>query len=521
MLNSILIFIIFLGPLVFFHELGHFLFARFFGVRVETFSIGFGPKILSFKRGDTQYAISLIPLGGYVKMYGDNIMEKDNVPETQREYAYTHKSLWARFWIVFGGPLANFIMAFALFYFLLIAGEKAPQAQVGYITQTSTLSEVGFRSGDKILKVNNTQVETVNELTSLQDGSNSITLKRGDKEVEVTTELKREELMSEIASSMAYLLRQPIVVDEKGQFYTLSTKSNDVNWNISYEDFRNYEGILWLTPVSKGASKDEESNIFLDQDIMFNKGRRLEIQSNFDEVMRENDLYPADLSVKSIVMGSPADKAGVKAGDIIVQVGSTEISSFIEMRDKIQDLGSTGDIEIKLIRDAKEVDLKLNAEKDEGSNYYKVGVYRRDDFILPQMLTTKPKGLLESVPLALGRTWKGMKEVVLTFKKLITSEASMKNLGGPIAIAKYASASFYTGITQFLAFMAMMSINLGIINLFPIPVLDGGHIMFMGIELINRGPLSPKKMQIAYQVGFSLLIMILAVALINDFSNLF
>ena len=113
LLEKIAIFILFLGPLVFFHELGHFLFARLFGVRVEVFSIGFGPKLFKKKMGDTEYAISLIPLGGYVKMFGDDPFTKDEIPEAERAHSFTHQGKFARFWIVVGGPMANFLLAFA------------------------------------------------------------------------------------------------------------------------------------------------------------------------------------------------------------------------------------------------------------------------------------------------------------------------------------------------------------------------------------------------------------------------
>jgi regulator of sigma E protease len=143
-LEKIGIFIIFLCPLVFFHELGHFLFARFFGVRVQVFSIGFGPKIFKLVKNGTEYAISLIPLGGYVKMFGDDPFSSDEIPEEERKYAFTHKGKWARFWIVFGGPLANFIMAFCIFYLLLLSGEKVPEARFGFVSDQSVFINMGF-----------------------------------------------------------------------------------------------------------------------------------------------------------------------------------------------------------------------------------------------------------------------------------------------------------------------------------------------------------------------------------------
>ena len=117
-LEKVVIFVLFLGPLIFFHELGHFFFARLFGVRVEVFSLGFGPKLFKFQRKDTEFALSLIPLGGYVKMFGDDPFNKEGIPEDQRAFSFNHKGKWARFWIVLGGPLANFLLAFFIFFFL-------------------------------------------------------------------------------------------------------------------------------------------------------------------------------------------------------------------------------------------------------------------------------------------------------------------------------------------------------------------------------------------------------------------
>lgn len=515
MLDKILIFIIFLGPLVFFHELGHFLFARFFGVRVETFSIGFGPKIFSFKRGDTQYAISIIPLGGYVKMYGDNILERDEVPQEERSYAYTHQSIWARFWIVFGGPLANFIMAFVLFFFLFVAGETSPQARLGGVHGDSFLHKEGFRSADIIQTLNGGLVENLSDFSLIQDGKkNLFTVKRGEEVIPIQSSASRDELLKSFFESMGSPLRQPLMVDKFGQFYALSRNENRVDWTEPLEDLY-YEKSLYMIPIKKGAVKDKEKNIFLDRDLLLDKS----VKKSLGDI--KEGFYPADLMASSLVMGSAADEKGLLAGDILVSVQGEKLSSFSQMALMIGKLGKEkGEVSLSFLREGK-MQTKLLKVKEDKDGFYRIGIYRRGDFLIPKMVKSSSKGFFNSIPLAFGRTWRGMKEVVITFKKLILGDASMKNLGGPIAIGKYAAASFYNGITQFFAFMAMMSINLGIINLFPIPVLDGGHIVFLGIEFLNRGPLSKRKTEVAYQIGFSLLMMLLVVALVNDFTNLF
>jgi len=169
MIEKVGIFILFLFPLIFFHELGHYLFARLFGVRVVTFSMGFGKKLIKFKRGFTEYAISLIPFGGYVKMYGDDPLNKEEIPEDERKYSFVYQSKWARFWIVFGGPLANFLFAFILFWCLILNGEQSPAARFGSVNPNTTFYSKGIRSGDLIKSIDKTEIRGMIDLQNLED----------------------------------------------------------------------------------------------------------------------------------------------------------------------------------------------------------------------------------------------------------------------------------------------------------------------------------------------------------------
>lgn len=185
MLETIAIFIIFLGPLVFFHELGHFLFARLAGVRVEVFSIGFGPKLLKWKRGDTEYTVSAIPLGGYVKMFGDDPLSTEELTDEEKAVAFTHKSKWQRFWIVFGGPLANFILAFFIYLFLVNLGENVPQARFGVIKEGSKYHKLGFRTGDALKKINDKIVLSYDDLNLVDSEVESITVERDNTSIKI------------------------------------------------------------------------------------------------------------------------------------------------------------------------------------------------------------------------------------------------------------------------------------------------------------------------------------------------
>ncbi|MFZ8932770.1 MAG: RIP metalloprotease RseP, partial [Bacteriovoracaceae bacterium] len=238
--------------------------------------------------------------------------------------------------------------------------------------------------------------------------------------------------------------------------------------------------------------------------------------------LKELGLIPHDLSVKSVKMGSPADKAQVKAGDIFVSINGEEIYSFEALRNKLQ-ISKEAQTKLEFYRGGvlQKVEITPEVKTDNDQTIKLIGVYSGGEFLSPNFIMTESKGLGSSLVTALDRTWDGTVKTFDGFKKLLKAEAPFKSIGGPLSIGKVASDSFNTSLSYFFQLMALISINLGIINLFPIPVLDGGHIMFIIFEIINRGPLSERKMEIAQQVGLSILLMLMVGAIFNDFSRFF
>ena len=225
-LEKVLIFFIFLGPLVFFHELGHFVFARLCGVRVEVFSIGFGPKIFSFKRGDTQYALSLIPLGGYVKMFGDDPLSEEELTPEEEAVAYTKKGKFARFLIVFGGPLANFIMAFAIYFTLVSVGEKVPQPKFGKIETESFFQSYGVKTGDILSKINEQEISSFDDFNMIDSNVESIAVSRAGDVKTISISMKGMAFIKEF-SSASYPLRAPYIVNANGCLLYTSPSPRD------------------------------------------------------------------------------------------------------------------------------------------------------------------------------------------------------------------------------------------------------------------------------------------------------
>ncbi|MFZ4714018.1 MAG: RIP metalloprotease RseP [Bacteriovoracaceae bacterium] len=520
MLEKVIIFIVFLCPLIFFHELGHFLFARLFGVRVEVFSLGFGPKFLKWKRKDTEYALSIIPLGGYVKMYGDDPLNGDQVPEDQRQFAFTHKSKWARFWIVLGGPLANFILAFVLFFLLLMTGEKVPEAKFGYIKNNTELFRVGLRTGDVIKKINSAEVVGISDLALEGDKITSLDVQRGLATVHLAFERDYKTFMDDFLN-LSPRFRTPILANGNGERFAISYEADKVNWTNSLDEMaENTHANLYLFPLLNPKDvADHKVDMTKVQTIVLNQ----KSPEDFYTKVTAKGFYPLDLVVSSIVMGSPADKAHVREGDLILTLNNQFYSSFEEIRETIQQVKANEAVNLFVQRGTETVLVSVIPEEKtvNGLKMKSVGVYSAGDYVPMQYVQSPGKGLITSFTQGLFRTWDSIEKTVDGFKKLITNEVSLKSIGGPLAIGKVASDSLNISLSYFFRLMALISVNLGVINLFPIPVLDGGHIMFLGFEVINRGPLSKRKMQIAQQFGVSLLFMLIFVALFNDISRLF
>ena len=509
MFEKVFIFIIFLFPLVFFHELGHFLFARLFGVRVEVFSLGFGPKIFKFKRGETEYCWSIIPLGGYVKMFGDDPMKMDEIPENERNVSFTYKSKWARFWIVFGGPLANFIFTYIIFFSLLLSGEKVPEIRLGVVKSETMLYTQGFRTGDALRGVNG---KSISDFTDIPIGDSekifSASIERNGVLKKIDTQILSKEFINEIITNSP-ILRANMVVDRFGKKFFITNAFGDEKLKINSID-----------------SLAEESVKFIEIEDENKKISKIEMETSdrttFFTTLYKNGYLPADLRVKSINMNSPADLAKVIAGDVVVAIDDKQINSFIELKESLN-ISNNLKFKVSFWRNGELISKEISPEiKLDGQQKVKLlGIYSDGDWLAPSFVKTDSKGLMGSITMAGVRTWNSIEKTLIGFKKLLTNEVSIKNIGGPISIGKVATDSFNTSLSYFFQIMALISVNLGVINLFPIPVLDGGHIMFIILEILNKGPLSRRKMEIAQQFGLSILLLLTFAALFNDFSRLF
>jgi regulator of sigma E protease len=517
MLEKILIFIVFLGPLIFFHELGHFFFARFFGVRVEVFSIGFGPKLFKYLHKGTEYAISIIPLGGYVKMFGDDPFAETALTEEEKKVAFNHKPKWARFWIVFGGPLANLLLAYFLYAGLLGIGEKVPETKIGVVTEKSAFYEKGLRTGDVLIGINNEKVMSFDDLNIKGSTVDKITVRRNDQEVEVPIGMQLEPFINEFVSIVS-LVKKPIFVSKDGKKFYVSLEQKPKELTESIEEIHaNFSGKAYLYNLIEAEGKEPSLDYASESELTAAQGQGLET------ILKKLEFYPIDLTVRNVVMGSPADKAGIKKGDVLTHVNGKELTNFEELRAGLQTLDDGAEVSMTVLSQGASLEKKLipDVKTVDKKKVKIVGVESGVEYIQPKLIVAKADSFLDAITGAFTRTWDGVQKTFSGYKKLITREVSLNNIGGPLAIGKVASDSFNISLSMFFRLMAIISINLGVINLFPIPVLDGGHIMFLAFEAINRGPLSRRKLEIAQRFGISVLFFLIFVALFNDITRLF
>lgn len=516
MLEKILIFVIFLAPLIFFHELGHFLFARLFGVRVEVFSIGFGPKIFKFVKNGTQYAISIIPLGGYVKMFGDDPFSEVELSPEEKKVAFNHKSKWARFWIVFGGPLANFILAYCLYVGLLVGGEKVPETKVGVVAEKSFLYEKGLKTGDVLVGINDEKVTSFDDLNIKGSNVETIKVKRNNEVVDLQVGLPLQNFIDEFIQ-ITPLVRKPIFVNKDGEKFLVSFSQEPKMDEASLEEMNDsFSGNAYIYKLIEKEGK-EEIDLSSRSEIKAGQGE------NLLGILNSLEFYSIDLSVRNIVMSSAADKAGIKKGDVLLSLNGDSLFSFEELRRKLQTVDEGKAVEVGVLSNGKVEKKTLTPEVKEMENkkVKLIGIESAVAFMQPKLVTVKAESFGAAILGGIERTWDGIQKTFSGYAKLVKREVALNNIGGPLAIGKVASDSFNISLSMFFRLMAIISINLGLINLFPIPVLDGGHIMFLLFETINGGPLSRRKLELAQRFGMSVLFLLMFVALFNDFSRLF
>ena len=426
---TLISFLFVLGVLIFVHELGHFLAARRHGVRVLTFSLGFGPKILKVTRGDTEYCVSAIPLGGYVKMAGENPED----PRSGQPDEFLSKTKWQRFQILFAGPAMNIILAIVVLAFVLSQGAEMfvymdQPPVIGAVLPDSPAAQAGIRRGDQIQTVGGRAVRTWEDLL-----------------IEISTRPNRDVGV------------------------TLLRDGGPVSTTVR--------------PVGEG--KYEIGNIGVLPDI-----------------------HPV---VDSVIAGDIAEKAGFKSGDIVLAINGERVITSELFK---QMVGKTGERDTRFTIQRGDQQLELRATPKDRGDGAKVGLYISN----PKKSFTP--GPLEAVRMSVEQNIKSSGLIFRTLAGLFTGATSVRQLQGPVGIAQLSGESAQEGFIALLSLMAMLSINLGILNLMPVPVLDGGHILIMALEGIARRDFSMAVKEKMLLAGFVVLMMLMVTVIYNDLTRI-
>lgn len=544
-LSAIIPFVILLGILVFVHELGHFLVAKYFGVRVEIFSLGFGKKLISVKRGDTTYCLSLIPLGGYVKMFGDEVGA--DIAESEKQFSFSHKPVGQRIAVVVAGPAMNFFFTLLLFFVIAFLGEDLKAPFVGDVPATSLAAKVGFKSGDQILEVQGEKVETwdqvQNAMTSSSEAPLTFKIQRdqSSENVEITVRptlkpnpniLSTSDFVGEVEGLSTNSTASIVGVEFDSAAYKAGLRTGDRIAEVNgkkielFRDLQSYLGdsTQTITKSAIGSPNGEGLSLRVERyDLQGNLKKEFSV-----EVPKVNSgLSAADLFLAKIVEKSPADKAGFKEGDKLLSIDGVELHSWEEVLNTIKNYNGATAVKVRVLRDGQPLSLDVTPQMTSTTTMYggeekryTIGIVPMLMLAAPAIVTLKTSNPLVASKRSVDHTLHMTGVTILSFLRVIQAKISPKNFGGVIAIGQAAKETFKIGISHFLQMMAIISINLCVLNLLPIPVLDGGHLLFYSIEAIRGAPVSMRKMEIAQQFGLVVLLSLMLLSFFNDITRL-
>lgn len=531
--SNVVPFVILLGILVFVHELGHFLVARACGVRVEVFSLGFGKKILSFKRGFTTYCISIVPLGGYVKMFGEQSVDAESISPEERKVSYTHKTVWQRIAIVFAGPLMNFLFAIVVFGFIAFNGEETRSARIAEVTAGSVAEAAGLKSQDMVLAVNNKQVrsyeEFQNALTDVRNQSAQIQVQQeGEQPRTITVQVgstdnpnifASQKSIGSVTGILPYTKGTLVAVRPDSEAFKAGLRTGDEIVKIADRKVQAWTDLSRLTPGStseitaqRTSADDKKEDVKVTLTVTASDLAAIGLES-------------PELYLEQIVPDSPAAKAELQRHDKILAINGQPMLAWENVLNTIKSYDGKDALEFKILREGTELVKKITPQvtsqmtvMGKEDKRYTIGIMPMANISQPELVTVKD-GFFASIGKGYQRSWDVSVMTVMSFVRLFQGEVSHKNIGGMISIGKAAKDSYAMGLQSFLMTMGILSISLFILNLLPVPVLDGGHLVFYAIEIVKGSPLSGRKLEIAHQIGFALLMGLMVLALFNDFTK--
>jgi regulator of sigma E protease len=445
--QKFLAFVVVLGVLVIFHELGHFAVARWFGVKVLRFSVGFGRIVWSrtFGRDGTQWAVSAIPLGGYVKMCDER---EGPVAPADVDRAFNRQSVWKRIAIVAAGPIANLVLAVVLFAGTYVVGIPGQRATLAAPPPNTPAAAAGVREGDLVKAADGAPVG------SWQD------------------------------------LRWRMLRASGGSEVTLEVERPDG------------ARVVRIIPIGELTGADWERNFM----------QQLGLKADFGPPV-----------VEDIVAGKPAQRAGIERGDRIVAIDGVPVASPSDAA-AATNAHPGVPIVVTLERSGHRFAATLTPDVVDESGR-KIGIaglkLRIDPAVAKELAVTVRYGVVDAVAQGARKTWELSVFTLKMLGRILIGDASLKNISGPITMADYAGQSVQAGMLVFVGYLALISISLGVLNLLPVPLLDGGHLLYYLAEVVKGSPVSDRAFEVGQRIGMAVLAVLMALALFNDLSRLF
>ena len=515
-------FFLLLGGLIFFHELGHFLVAKGFGVKVEKFSIGFGPAVLKRRVGETEYLIAWLPLGGYVKMLGE--IPGEELPEEDRDRAFNAQPVWKRVSIAAAGPAMNLILPAVVLAGVYMVGVPTPTTLIGGVMPDSPAAEAGIVARDRIVAVDGEELWRWGDLT--------VAIAESDGPLALEVERDGERLAVRVNPELVD--GKPVIgIDHSPPATLIAISSPDTP--AARAGLRVGDELVAVngTPVGdwyellQALPKEPAALEFELLRPLDGAQERLRIVVPAGEGSRDADalgLRALDAEIQLVEPGSPADQAGLARDDLIVGLGGEPLASFAVLASTIRS-GEGAPIRLTILREHRELDMQLAPElraielEGEIQEAWAIGIHgsarrvsgeQRDDIVRNPVL---------ALWAGTERTSEIFGSIIVGVGKLLTGDVGLRNVAGPIGIGKIAADSYRDGWFEFFWVLSVISVNLAILNLLPIPILDGGQIVFALAEGIKGAPLSLRVREIAVQVGLSLLVLLMGFALWNDLTR--
>lgn len=442
-LYTVLAFLLALGPLVVFHEFGHYLVARMCGVKVLRFSVGMGKILWSrrFGRDQTEWALSALPIGGYVKFLDKRDPSTAPADDSELDREFTAQSAWKRMAIVAAGPIANFLLAIALFAGLFMHGVDEPSARLAPGPAASAAWQAGIRGGDVVTAINGEPVRSWPEL--------------------------------------------------RMQILGAAVDQREADLELRGAAGGRYRAVIPAATMSR---------LDVDADVMNALGM---------------DLWRPPAVLGEVMEGGAGARAGLRKGDMVTEIDGKPVDDWLALTRTVSaSAGRTLDFAVK--RDGELLHLAVTPTLDKASGR---GLIKAAVGVQPELVNVV-SAPLPSLRYATRAVWDQARMMVKMIGKMILGEVSVKNVAGPITIADAAGQSAHAGLAVFLRFVAFISISLGVMNLLPIPVLDGGHLLYYAVEVLTGRPVPARIGEIAQRAGVGLLFMLMALAVFNDLVRL-